>query len=127
MKTWRGAFIVAVAGAHTAFTAVVASGVAFTPEMMQAAGGSAPLTRMTPGFGSAEPFDLPALAFFWSLCFGAAIGLFGLAIRALERRGPVPRSLGVALLALSLVGGVLAPASGFWLLLVPAWSLTRTG
>lgn len=58
----------------------------------------------------------------WFLLFGAALFICGLAIDALEQRsaGPLPRSLGWSLLALTVVGVCTMPASGFWLAFPPA-------
>ncbi|MCA9491229.1 MAG: hypothetical protein KC621_14965 [Myxococcales bacterium] len=126
MARWRGRALVAIAGLHTAFSAMIAAGVGFTPELLEAAGGSAPLTRMLPGMGSVQPPDMPALAMFWSMAFGAAIGLLGLLIDQLERDGVrVGAPVVVGLLLLGVVGAVLVPAGGFWLVLPVAVSLLR--
>lgn len=56
-------------------------------------------------------------AVIWSLLFGCVAFAGGMAVDALERGGvPVPASLGGFLLALALIGIVLVPISGFWLL-----------
>lgn len=127
MRAWRGTVIAAVATLHTAFAGVVASGIVLAPELLAEIGG-APLLAMTPGFGSADPPNLAALAFFWSIAFGVAMFLVGLLVRDLERRDQrVPRGVGGVLLVAAAVGAVLIPAGGFWLLLPPAFSLARSG
>ena len=127
-RSWRGSSITVVAVLHTVFTLLVASGALLPPELLELAGGTAPLGRIRPGFGSAEPPDLPALAFFWSLAFGVGLATLGLLVRDVERRGErVPRTVGVLLLVGAAVGAALIPAGGFWLLLVPAFSLSRRG
>lgn len=123
---WRGGMVMVVGALHTAFTFTVASGAGWSAEMLAQAGGSPPLGRIVPGFGSGQPPDLAALAFFWSIACGLAIVLFGAAVRAIESGDrPPPRGIGVALIVLAVTGGVLVPVSGFWLLLVPGWSLAR--
>ena len=56
-----------------------------------------------------------------NVLFGVLLFACGLAVAALERAGaPMPRALGVCLLALTVLGVVLMPASGFWLAFPPA-------
>jgi hypothetical protein len=53
----------------------------------------------------------------WSLLFGCVAMIGGFAVNALERAAvPLPKTLGGCLLALAIVGAVLVPVSGFWLL-----------
>lgn len=115
-----------IAVLHTGFSAMIAAGVGYTPELLATAGGSAPLSRMVPGMGSVQPPDMPALAMFWSMAFGVVTGLLGLTIDQLERDG-VRVSLPVVggLLMLGVVGAVLVPAGGFWLVIPVAGSLLR--
>lgn len=63
---------------------------------------------------------------FWSMAFGVVTGLLGLTIDQLERDG-VRVSLPVVggLLMLGVVGAVLVPAGGFWLVIPVAGSLLR--
>ena len=57
-------------------------------------------------------------AVLWYLTTGALLVVLGqLARSTRERTGEVPRSLGWGLLAISVPGVVLLPASGFWLVL----------
>ena len=63
-------------------------------------------------------------AIVWSLFFGVVAFIGGLTVNALEKSsGVLPRSLGWCLLALAIVGVVLVPASGFWLIFPPAISI----
>ena len=90
--------------------------------------GPAPLAQMTPGFGSADPPKLAALTFFWSISFGLALLVVGVLVRDLDRRGqPVPRVVGALLLGMAVVGAVLVPASGFWLVIPAAYGIARWG
>jgi len=71
--------------------------------------------------------DLARTAWFWFLVTGFALVILGDLARRIENRGTVlPASLGWQLLALGIAGGVLMPASGFWLV-VPqgAWIVLR--
>ena len=70
----------------------------------------------------------PAIgAIVWSLLFGCVAFVGGLAVTALESAHvPVPKTVGACLLALAIVGVVLVPVSGFWLLFPVAFTvLTR--
>jgi hypothetical protein len=128
MRTWRGPSIIGIALLHTAFTLVVASGVLFDAETLASVGGVAPLAQMTPGFGSAQPPKIAALTFFWSIFFGLALTILGVLVRDLEQREqPIPHLAGWLLLAMGVLGGILVPVSGFWLVLPAAWSITRRG
>lgn len=58
---------------------------------------------------------------FWFLITGFITICLGLLIARLERSGtPLPRSFTIAFGLLTLVGIMLMPASGIWLLLIPA-------
>ena len=60
-------------------------------------------------------------AVLWYLTTGALLVVLGqLARSTQERTGEVPQSLGWGLLAISVPGVVLLPASGFWLVLAQA-------
>jgi Family of unknown function (DUF6463) len=63
-------------------------------------------------------------AIVWSLLFGVVAFIGGLTVNALEKSSHVlPKSLGWSLLALAIVGVVLVPVSGFWLIFPPAASI----
>ncbi|MEM7412139.1 MAG: DUF6463 family protein [Myxococcota bacterium] len=57
---------------------------------------------------------------FWFLIAGPLFMLFGVSTRRLEEAElALPRSLGWGLLAVAVLGVVVKPVSGFWLLLLP--------
>jgi hypothetical protein len=61
----------------------------------------------------------------WFVLFGGALFICGLAVDALEQSSTdqLPKSLGWSLLALTVVGVCLMPASGFWLAFPPALAI----
>ena len=62
----------------------------------------------------------------WSLLFGGLAFIGGMAVDALERSSqPVPKSLGWSFVVLGVLGAVLVPASGFWLLFPAAMGILR--
>ena len=73
-----------------------------------------------------EP-DLARSTFVWFVMFGFVLLMLGDLARRWEReRTPLPRALGFQLLALSLLGVVLFPVSGFWLCIPQAlWIIGR--
>ena len=57
----------------------------------------------------------------WFLLFGAGVLLFGLVVDSLEKADiPLSATVGVCMLLLALLGVILMPRSGFWLLFPPA-------
>lgn len=71
------------------------------------------------GFLGAIGGDLERNLAWWFLVAGGFLVVTGLTIRwAVRVAGRLPRSLGWGLVAISVLGVVLAPASGFWLVLV---------
>jgi hypothetical protein len=57
----------------------------------------------------------------WFVLFGIALLLVGLVVDALEKlAAPMPAAVGAGLLLLALVGVLLMPGSGFWLVFPPA-------
>lgn len=108
---WRGRWLLGVAAIHTLFALVV-----FREPLLQ---------LVSRGLVNAVGHDPMSNAVTWFVLFGAAMAMLGQAVDAAEQRGQVPGSLGVSVLALTLVGVVLMPASGFWLLLPPGLSLVR--
>lgn len=63
----------------------------------------------------------------WFLLFGVLLALLGMSITVLERSGQLAhaRPLGFAILAVTTIGVVLMPASGFWLMYPAAYPLLR--
>lgn len=110
MKRWIGNWLMGVAVLHTGFAVVVYGGVLRSMAqrgVFDTVGGD-PLTG----------------AVAWFVLFGVLMFACGLAVASLEKAGaPVPRALGVCLLALTVFGVVLMPASGFWLAFPPAFAL----
>jgi hypothetical protein len=102
-----------VAALHTVFAAVV-----FEPQWREVA------RRGVFDSVGTDPM-LGAVA--WFVLFGALLALLGWSIFLIERHAApaaVPmRAMGVGLLALTLLGIVLMPASGLWLALPPALAL----
>jgi hypothetical protein len=65
----------------------------------------------------------------WFLLCGAVLALLGMAITAIERSGQLAlaRPLGFGILALTTLGVVLMPVSGFWLMFPVVVGLLRGG
>lgn len=112
-STWKGLWLLAVAVVHTLFAAV-----AFQPQLHQIA---------QRGVFDSVGTDPMAGAVTWFVLFGGVFALLGWAVLLVERHAaPVSiplRGLGAGLLALTLLGIVLMPTSGFWLALPPALAL----
>jgi hypothetical protein len=111
MKHWKGRWLIAVSIIHTLFafavfgkvlSSIVQRGVFDTV-------GNDPLTG----------------AVVWFVLFGLALFICGLAVSALERlpNSSVPKSIGWSVLAMTVIGVVLMPASGFWLAIPPALAI----
>ena len=67
------------------------------------------------------PAQLDRETAFWHLMFGATfVVLGGLVCWTQSRTGTLPAFLGWSLLALGLLGAILVPVSGFWLVLLLA-------
>ena len=111
MKVWIGRWLVAVAIVHTGFAVFV-----FAPDLGE-------IVRR--GFFNVVAGDMRLVAVTWFVLFGAVLFIVGLAVTALERsnQAQVPASVGWSLLALALLGIALMPASGFYLVLVPAMAV----
>lgn len=64
--------------------------------------------------------DYSRATILWFTCSGVLLLLMGYLMHWILRQQPLPRALGVGLAVLGLAGGVIMPASGFWLVLVLA-------
>lgn len=108
MKIWVGRWVMGVSIIHTIFAIVVFKDVL-----------TAIVSR---GVFNAIGTDPLAGAVAWFVLFGIVLFLYGMATSALERAtgGNLPKSIGWGLLGLAIVGVVLMPASGFWLVIPPA-------
>lgn len=63
---------------------------------------------------------------FWFLLFGMLLFLVGQSMQwSLAQCGRVPRSVSWGLLGIALVGCVVMPVSGFWLVIPQVWLLLR--
>lgn len=110
MKHWIGRWLIAVAAIHTLFAIVVFRNVL-----------SSIIKR---GVFNTVGNDSMTGVVVWFVLFGAVLFICGLAVSALERSSlNLPASLGWSLLALSVLGVVLMPASGFWLAFPPALAI----
>lgn len=124
---WAGSALIAIASIHTAVGLLGGLRWLPDPEMDRFAGSRVPLLELKPGFALAGDVDLLPLTVFWFLFFGFALLPLGFLLRHLEKiELPVPRSIGIQLMFLAGAGAILLPASGFWLVLLPAWNILRT-
>jgi len=108
VKRWIGRWLIGVSVGHTLLGVVV-----FNKQLISIAERGV--------FNSVLGDAMTALAA-WFIFFGAALFICGLAVDAIEKSpsNPLPKSLGWSLLALTVVGVCLMPASGFWLAFPPA-------
>ena len=110
---WKGLWMLAVAALHTLYAAVV-----FPTQLQE-------IVRR--GVFNSVQKDMAVGAVVWFVLFGVLFALLGWAMLLIERNAavePAPlRALGAGLLALTVLGIVLMPASGFWLALPPALAL----
>jgi hypothetical protein len=109
MKRWRGRWLIGVAIIHTIFALVV-----FRDSLQSIAARSV--------FNSVG-HDPTIGAVSWFVLCGFCLAVLGLAVDVMESAGQRSRAVGVALLLMVLLGLLLMPASGFWLLLPPSISL----
>ena len=112
-RVWIGHWLMAVAALHTLFALLV-----FQQPLLGIA---------QRGVFNSVGQDAMTAASVWFLLFGAVLALLALAITPLERGGDAQtlRRLGFGVLAMSTLGIVLMPASGFWLALPAGLALLR--
>ena len=107
MKHWIGRWLSGVAIIHVVIAVVVYRRI--------------PFLILERGVFNTVTSDPVIGAFVWSVFFGAVAFIGGIAVNALEKSSsPIPKSLGWSLLTLAIVGVVLVPVSGFWLIIPPA-------
>jgi len=107
MKRWMGRWLMAVAVLHTAFGLVV-----FRAQWVQ---------LVQAGLFDGVAGDATRGKAVWFVLFGIALLLFGLVVDAMEKvAAPMPAAVGTGMLILTLLGVLLMPGSGFWLVFPPA-------
>ena len=108
MKRWIGRWLIGISIFHS-----VVAGLIFGKDLVAVARRGEFHT-----IGS----DPTAGAAIWFLLFGVLLFVCGLVIDALEQASPrpLPKTIGWSLLALSLMGVMIMPLSGFWLAFPPA-------
>lgn len=112
-RPWIGPWLMLVAAVHTVFGFVV-----FAPVL------SGMLER---GLFNSVGSDAMTGAVTWFLLFGGPLALVAWQVWLAERRAAWAelRVLGWGILALTILGLLLMPMSGFWLVLPAAWGLLR--
>jgi hypothetical protein len=110
MKNWQGNWIIAVAALHTLFAVIM-----FSSEYA---------SLYDNGIVNSLSTDRSAAAV-WFFLFGQVLFIAGLLIKYFDNHNKqlIPLSIPVNLLLLTLVGVVIMPDSGFWLMLPPVISL----
>ena len=110
MKNWQGNWIIAVAALHTLFAVIM-----FSTEYA---------SLYDNGIVNSLSTDRSAAAV-WFFLFGQALFIAGLLIKNFDNHDKqlIPLSIPVNLLLLTLVGVVIMPDSGFWLMFPPVFSL----
>lgn len=110
MKNWQGNWIIAVSACHTLFAVIMFSAEYFS--------------LYDNGIINSLTTDRSAAAV-WFFLFGQALFIVGLLVKHYNSRenSPVPLSVSLNLLLLTIVGITIMPASGFWLIFPPAISL----
>lgn len=108
MKPWVGRWLVAVSAVHTVFAVAVF--------------GEVLASIVKRGVFNTVGADPMVGAVVWFVLFGAMLFVCGLAVTTVEKSssGELPKVIGWSLLVLAIVGVVLMPASGFWLVFPPA-------
>jgi hypothetical protein len=108
MKKWVGRWLIGVSAIHTVFAIAIF--------------GAVLASIVKRGVFNTVGTDPMTGAVVWFVLFGAMLFVCGLAVSALEEAssGQLPKSIGWSLLVMAVVGVVLMPASGFWLVFPPA-------
>jgi hypothetical protein len=112
VRRFAGRWLLGVSAVHTVFALVVFR--ATLASIVHA------------GFADTIGDDPMRGAVAWFVLFGGALALAGLAVDALEARGAPLRPVGIATLALVVLGVVWMPVSGLWLALPAVVRMLRT-
>jgi hypothetical protein len=82
------------------------------------------LTMLRSGLFNSVKSDMHAGVTAWFFLFGILLALFALPLHALEKACmALPKALGWGLFGLGVLGVVLMPESGFWLVFPPALAI----
>jgi len=110
-KRWVGRYILGVSAIHTVFGVIV-----FQDVLMRI---------FADGLFNAIGDDPLRGAVTWFLFTGFSLAVIGLAVDLLEKHAPTTKLsvLGWVVFAISGLGVILMPASGFWLLMIPAFTM----
>jgi len=106
MKSWKSKWIIGVAVVHTIYALIYF--------------GNDYISLYDKGiFDSVDTSRIAAAV--WFFLFGQVLFLVGIAMSKLEKlnNGLIPKSIAYNLLALTILGILLMPASGFWLIFPP--------
>ena len=108
MKRWIGRWLIAVSAIHTLFAIIVFNDVL--------------RNIVLDGMFDTVGDDPLKGAVVWFLLFGFVLFICGIAIDEIEKKSTsaIPLSIGWSIVALSALGVILMPASGFWLMFPPA-------
>lgn len=112
MKRWIGSLMIVTATIHTIVGFVFASG---------------PLMKIVNAglFNSVDPY-FDRMSAFWYMLFGVLLFFIGIFENwGIRETGTLPASIGWGLLILGIVGVILMPISGFWLVLPQAYMILR--
>jgi hypothetical protein len=110
MKHWISRCLLGIAFLHTVFAVVVLG-----PFM---------LSMLRAGLFNSVKSDTTAGVTAWFFLFGILLALLALPLHALEKAGmALPKPLGWGLFGLAVLGVVLMPDSGFWLVFPPALAI----
>jgi len=113
MKSWKSKWIIGVAAGHTIYALIYF--------------GNDYISLYDKGiFDSVDTPQIAAAV--WFFLFGQVLFLVGLIMSKLEKsnRGLLPKSIAYNLLALTILGILLMPASGFWLIFPPVIAILLT-
>lgn len=112
MKRWIGPLMMATAALHTIVGFIFALG---------------PLMKIVNAglFNSVDPY-FDRMSAFWYMAFGVLLFFIGgLESWGIRETGTLPASFGWGLLIFGIVGIILMPVSGFWLVLPQAYMILR--